>query len=265
MNLAWPRLTFATACVLLSLSSPSQAQSVIERILGEWNNNNTADNLKFEPNNDAFLSNKGQGRYTTTVNYGANIIITGNSFQCYYYVNFTGSGDTSNWQLKHGDADCPTGQFTRIASQGSINPSSPSPITVVGKQDIQICSISQDDAVYFALSLDGTSNNSSGWYQAANCVRETVPHDVKYIYVGSVGYFSGSWGEMSQSGQSVALYTCGRGTNSGGLISFNQLGSWRMSNGAWIQNCDQQRAKISFYSVPIGGQRNGFSIQRLPD
>lgn len=118
------RITLATA--LMASAANGQALDV-ERLVGEWNNLNTGDNIEIISTGRANISNIGNVAWSGTTVQGGNFAIEGRGFQCFWSVTVFQGGLRSNWQLRAstGSAQCPRGQFERVGDGRSSSNSVP--------------------------------------------------------------------------------------------------------------------------------------------
>ena len=119
------RYVVAFWIVAAVFAGSANAQSLLQRLQGSWVNQTTGATIEFRGGSNVNLSNKGFGRYTEVIDYGANIVIVGDNFSCYYFVNFLSNDQRSNWVFKNGASDCPKGIFDRLSDSGmSTSPGS---------------------------------------------------------------------------------------------------------------------------------------------
>ena len=89
----------------------------IARLLGEWNNDATGDNIIIRTSAlgfEAIFSNLGQASLALASRKGANLEISGRDVECLYFVTFI-DGGRMNWQLREGPEEkCIKGQFVRV-------------------------------------------------------------------------------------------------------------------------------------------------------
>ena len=113
------RWIFACWLALLGTSTTSSANdAMIDRLAGNWNNEESGENIKVERGLagwDIWISNKGQERISEDTTEGSNIKVEGRGFSCSYYVTMT-TDQKMRWQLRKGEpeARCLRGSFVRI-------------------------------------------------------------------------------------------------------------------------------------------------------
>src|SRR4051812_2006710 len=103
--------SMAAILFLGMLSSPSLARALegIRWLEGSWLNVETDEQIKIEREPVGgwtfWASGFGQARIDLTHNQGANIVVSGQGFECYYMARKLKGGDGMSWQLRAVNGD----------------------------------------------------------------------------------------------------------------------------------------------------------------
>jgi hypothetical protein len=100
----------------------SHGDQPVKRISGIWNNSSTGETLTIRETGDIFISSSGQARFSQAVTQGgANILISGSGFECYYYLTLLSGDNSMNLQFREGrpTAACAplSGLYARVAER----------------------------------------------------------------------------------------------------------------------------------------------------
>lgn len=98
----------------------TDTESGLARIVGEWNNNSTAENIVIRSTPlgyEAWVSHLGQASLSISSRKGGNLELSTRDLSCLYLVTFT-AGEQMNWQLREGPSEkCLNGQFTKALAK----------------------------------------------------------------------------------------------------------------------------------------------------
>lgn len=99
----------------------SLEDSRLSRIQGNWNNDNSGDNILIERDQiggwDIWIGSLGQGRISNSATEGANVRVDFRNIECSFYVSIA-SSHRMMWKLVAGRGDCSSlqGVFERVAN-----------------------------------------------------------------------------------------------------------------------------------------------------
>lgn len=115
------KLTVLLATMIVIFSNNVAVCQDLERIVGGWANTDLSIAiLKGQFGWDVWLENSGRARISRTDDNGANIRITSNAFDCYYYASLLNGGSLLLLHLTKGsEVSCLQGNFARIDDSAS--------------------------------------------------------------------------------------------------------------------------------------------------
>jgi hypothetical protein len=83
------------------IGEPAPLESSLAGLEGFWNNDLSRENITVRQNNDLEDNRMGQGRWSETSDWGANLVIEYRGQTCWYYVTFTDNGNLMNWAIRN--------------------------------------------------------------------------------------------------------------------------------------------------------------------